>query len=109
MYSHISAEPYSNADRTDVGHAPDIQEGMVIVTPPRIENVGKTRRLRAVFLVKFRLSKEQNELHTTHDIGVASQIGNTSDAIEVRSNMRWLITLGHARYAQPLANCRTTL
>ena len=32
--------------------------------------------------------------HTTHDIGVASQIGKYSDAIEVRSNMRWLITSG---------------
>ena len=32
--------------------------------------------------------------HRTHDIGVASQIGKYSDAIEVRSNMQWLITSG---------------
>jgi len=31
---------------------------------------------------------------TTHDVGVASQIGKYSDAVEVRSNMRWLITSG---------------
>ena len=32
--------------------------------------------------------------HTICDIGVASQIGKYSDAIEVAPNMRWLITSG---------------
>lgn len=32
--------------------------------------------------------------HTTHDIGVASQIGSYSDAIEAKPNLRWLITSG---------------
>jgi 2-iminobutanoate/2-iminopropanoate deaminase len=32
--------------------------------------------------------------HTTHDIGVASQIGAYSDAIEVGANLRWLMTSG---------------
>ena len=33
-------------------------------------------------------------IHTICDIGVASQIGKYSDAIEVGPNMRWLITSG---------------
>ena len=32
--------------------------------------------------------------HTIHDIGVASQIGKYSDAIEVGANLRWLVTSG---------------
>jgi 2-iminobutanoate/2-iminopropanoate deaminase len=32
--------------------------------------------------------------HTVHDIGVASQIGSYSDAIEIRPNLRWLMTSG---------------
>jgi 2-iminobutanoate/2-iminopropanoate deaminase len=32
--------------------------------------------------------------HKIHDIGVASQIGAYSDAIEAGSNLRWLITSG---------------
>ena len=32
--------------------------------------------------------------HTIHDIGVARQIGAYSDAIEVRPNLRWLLTSG---------------
>lgn len=32
--------------------------------------------------------------HTIHDIGVASQIGSYSDAIEAKPNLRWLITSG---------------
>jgi enamine deaminase RidA (YjgF/YER057c/UK114 family) len=32
--------------------------------------------------------------HIQHDIGVASQIGAYSDALEVAPNMRWLITAG---------------
>jgi 2-iminobutanoate/2-iminopropanoate deaminase len=32
--------------------------------------------------------------HTIHDIGVASQIGTYSDAIEARPNLRWLVTSG---------------
>ena len=32
--------------------------------------------------------------HTIHDIGVASQIGTYSDAIEANPNMRWLLTAG---------------
>jgi len=32
--------------------------------------------------------------HTTLDIGVARQIANYSDAIEVRPNLRWLLTSG---------------
>jgi 2-iminobutanoate/2-iminopropanoate deaminase len=32
--------------------------------------------------------------HTIHDIGVASQIGAYSDAIEVGPNLRWLLTAG---------------
>ena len=31
---------------------------------------------------------------TIHDIGVASQIGRYSDAVEVRGNVRWLFTSG---------------
>ena len=30
--------------------------------------------------------------HTIHDIGVASQIGSYSDAIEAKPNLRWLMT-----------------
>ncbi len=33
-------------------------------------------------------------VHTIHDIGIASQIGNYSDAIEAKSNLRWLLTAG---------------
>ena len=32
--------------------------------------------------------------HMIHDIGVASQIGAYSDAIEVKPNQRWLLTSG---------------
>ena len=32
--------------------------------------------------------------HTLHDIGVASQIGTYSDAVEVAPNARWLFTAG---------------
>lgn len=32
--------------------------------------------------------------HTIHNIGVASQIGSYSDAIEAKPNLRWLITSG---------------
>jgi 2-iminobutanoate/2-iminopropanoate deaminase len=32
--------------------------------------------------------------HAVHDIGVASQIGNYSDAIEAKPNLRWLMTSG---------------
>jgi 2-iminobutanoate/2-iminopropanoate deaminase len=32
--------------------------------------------------------------HTIHDIGVASQIGTYSDAIEAKPNLRWLLTAG---------------
>ena len=32
--------------------------------------------------------------HTTYDIGVASQIGSYSDAIEAKPNLRWLMTSG---------------
>jgi 2-iminobutanoate/2-iminopropanoate deaminase len=32
--------------------------------------------------------------HTNHDIGVAKQIGAYSDAVEVRPNLRWLMTSG---------------
>jgi 2-iminobutanoate/2-iminopropanoate deaminase len=32
--------------------------------------------------------------HTIHDIGVASQIGAYSDALEVGPNLRWLMTSG---------------
>jgi 2-iminobutanoate/2-iminopropanoate deaminase len=31
---------------------------------------------------------------TIHDIGIASQIGRYSDAVEVRGNVRWLFTSG---------------
>jgi 2-iminobutanoate/2-iminopropanoate deaminase len=37
---------------------------------------------------------EKNMTHTTHDIGVANQIGSYSDAIEVGPNLRWLVTSG---------------
>jgi enamine deaminase RidA (YjgF/YER057c/UK114 family) len=33
-------------------------------------------------------------VHTIHDVGVASQIGLYSDAIEVQPNLRWLMTSG---------------
>jgi 2-iminobutanoate/2-iminopropanoate deaminase len=32
--------------------------------------------------------------HTIQDIGVASQIGAYSDAVEVKPNLRWLLTSG---------------
>ena len=32
--------------------------------------------------------------HTNHDIGVARQIGNYSDAVEAKPNLRWLMTSG---------------
>jgi 2-iminobutanoate/2-iminopropanoate deaminase len=32
--------------------------------------------------------------HTIHDIGVASQIGSYSDAVEAKPNLRWLMTSG---------------
>ena len=32
--------------------------------------------------------------HIQHEIGVASQIGAYSDAVEVAPNMRWLTTAG---------------
>jgi hypothetical protein len=32
--------------------------------------------------------------HAIHDIGVASQIGAYSDAVEARPNLRWLLTSG---------------
>jgi 2-iminobutanoate/2-iminopropanoate deaminase len=32
--------------------------------------------------------------HTVHAIGVASQIGSYSDAIEAKPNLRWLMTSG---------------
>lgn len=32
--------------------------------------------------------------HTIHDIGVASQIGDYSDALEAGPNLRWLVTSG---------------
>ena len=35
--------------------------------------------------------------HTIHDIGVASQIGTYSDAIETGPNLRWLLTSGTHR------------
>jgi 2-iminobutanoate/2-iminopropanoate deaminase len=37
---------------------------------------------------------EKNMTHTTHDIGVANQIGSYSDAIEFGPNLRWLVTSG---------------
>jgi 2-iminobutanoate/2-iminopropanoate deaminase len=37
---------------------------------------------------------EKNMTHTTHDIGVANQIGSYSDAIEFAPNLRWLVTSG---------------
>jgi enamine deaminase RidA (YjgF/YER057c/UK114 family) len=37
---------------------------------------------------------EKNMTHTTHDIGVANQIGSYRDAIEVGPNLRWLVTSG---------------
>ena len=35
-----------------------------------------------------------NTAHTIHDVGVASQIGKYSDAVETAPNLRWLITAG---------------
>jgi enamine deaminase RidA (YjgF/YER057c/UK114 family) len=32
--------------------------------------------------------------HKIHDVGVAAQVGNYSDAIEVKPNLRWLVTSG---------------
>jgi len=32
--------------------------------------------------------------HAIHDIGVASQIGAYSDAVEARPDLRWLLTSG---------------
>ena len=32
--------------------------------------------------------------HANHDIGVAKQIGTYSDAVEVKPNLRWLMTSG---------------
>ena len=32
--------------------------------------------------------------HTNHDIGIARQIGTYSDAVEVKPNLRWLMTSG---------------
>ncbi len=32
--------------------------------------------------------------HVIHDIGIASQIASYSDAIEIRPNLRWLLTSG---------------
>ena len=32
--------------------------------------------------------------HTIHDVGVATQIGSYSDAIEAKPNLRWLMTSG---------------
>jgi enamine deaminase RidA (YjgF/YER057c/UK114 family) len=32
--------------------------------------------------------------HAIHDIGIASQIGAYSDAVEARPNLRWLLTSG---------------
>jgi hypothetical protein len=32
--------------------------------------------------------------HAHHDIGVARQIGAYSDAVEVKPNLRWLMTSG---------------
>ena len=32
--------------------------------------------------------------HVIHDIGIASQIAAYSDAIEVKPNLRWLLTSG---------------
>lgn len=32
--------------------------------------------------------------HAIHDVGVASQIGAYSDAIETKPNLRWLLTSG---------------
>jgi 2-iminobutanoate/2-iminopropanoate deaminase len=37
--------------------------------------------------------------HTIHDIGVARQIGLYSDAVEVRPNLRWLMTAGTPGFA----------
>ena len=40
-------------------------------------------------------SKERDEMtHTIHDVGVASQIGAYSDALEAGPNLRWLMTSG---------------
>ena len=43
-----------------------------------------------------RLEQRRNTYmaHTIHDIGVASQIGSYSDAIEAKPNLRWLMTSG---------------
>ena len=32
--------------------------------------------------------------HTVHNIGIAAQIGAYSDAVEVKPNLRWLLTSG---------------
>lgn len=38
--------------------------------------------------------------HTIHDIGIASQIGRYSDAIETKPNLRWLMTAGTPGFAE---------
>ena len=44
--------------------------------------------------------------HTIHDIGVASQIGTYSDAIETGPNLRWLLTSGTQVSRRPVTSQR---
>ena len=47
--------------------------------------------------------------HTIHDVGVASQIGLYSDAIEVQPNLRWLMTSGTPGLARSLSGSPNSL
>jgi 2-iminobutanoate/2-iminopropanoate deaminase len=57
--------------------------------------LGNARWLAAARSTMEIRNKERNEMtHVIHDIGVASQIGAYSDALEAAPNLRWLMTSG---------------
>ena len=58
----------------------------------RVAPAGK--KPTGAILELFPIKGASKMAHTIHDIGVASQIGTYSDAIETGPNLRWLVTSG---------------
>jgi 2-iminobutanoate/2-iminopropanoate deaminase len=62
---------------------------------------GRFRTIAALDVAPFRGGEAQLDhpetpmtINTCHDIGVARQIGRSSDAVEAPANARWLVTAG---------------
>jgi 2-iminobutanoate/2-iminopropanoate deaminase len=64
-----------------------VARAYVRVAPPRKHPAGAILEL-------FPLKGASKMAHTIHDIGIASQIGTYSDAIETGPVLRWLLTSG---------------